>query len=88
MYEPYEETVLVGDPAEAVTLIAYLADSAPDDDHLRALAISLIETFLAVRDNPYPLFLAAMEKSSKLRTAWCHAWSVVPEEWGQRSGRF
>ncbi len=84
MYEPYEEAVLVGNPAEAAKLIAHLAESAPDDDHLEVLAISLIETFLAVNDNPYPLFMAAMEQSSKLRRAWCYAWSVVPGEWEQR----
>lgn len=84
-YEPLHADVLMGDIAEGAQLLARLADSAPDDAHLNALAISLIEAYLGVHKRAaYPEFEKALRESSRLRTAWCHAWSAVPAKWEKR----
>jgi hypothetical protein len=46
VYNPYFMSVMRDDPAETIRLIRDLADAAPDDDHLKALAISLVETYI------------------------------------------
>jgi hypothetical protein len=84
-YLPYHVQMLMGDPAESAQLLAALADEAPDDDHLDALATSLIEAFLGAHgEAAYSHFEAALRSSQNLRKAWSCAWSAVPDEWERR----
>jgi hypothetical protein len=85
VYEPYHASILLDEPASSAALLQRLADEAPDDEHLEALAISLVEAFLGVRgEDAYPLFEDSLRSSSNLRKAWSFAWSSVPDEWQNR----
>jgi hypothetical protein len=78
-------SVMTDDPAESIDMIRELADQAPDDDHLAALTISIVETYIHQHDpDGFPHFEAALRKSANLRIAWSHCMAVVPDEWERR----
>lgn len=84
-YEGYHLRVMFDDPAETIGLIRELADAAPDDDHLLALAISLVETYIHQHaPEGFPHFEAALQESASLRKAWSYSWATVPDEWERR----
>ncbi len=83
-YDGHHMPVLMEDPQVAAALLARLADAAPDDDHIEALSISMVEAFLSRGTEVFPAFEAAMRTSSNLRKAWSVAWSAVPDEWEAR----
>src|SRR5437879_3343830 len=71
VYDPFHIAVLTGDPSDSAHLLAMLADEAPDDEHLRALSIALVEAFLGVHaEAAYAPFEAALRTSANLRKAW------------------
>jgi hypothetical protein len=84
-YDGYAMSVMSDDPAESINLIRELADQAPDEQHLAALAICLVETFIHQHDpDGFPLFEAALRQSPNLRKAWSHCAAGVPDEWERR----
>jgi len=89
---PYFDA-LFEDPDEEAMELARLADEAPDDDHITALAVSLVEGFLhrglpspfhVAEQRVFPAFEAALRRSPNLRRAWCRALCTLPAEWEDR----
>jgi hypothetical protein len=77
-YEGYHLRVMFDDPSVTIGLIRELADAAPDDDHLAALAISLVETYIHQHaPEGFPHFEAVLQESANLRKAWSYSIATV-----------
>ncbi|MEY2451231.1 MAG: hypothetical protein QOD92_805 [Acidimicrobiaceae bacterium] len=81
VYNPHWAQVRHGDPFESVALVARLAREAPDDDHLCALGVALVECLLDCHyETIFERFLNEAEQNVNLRKACSCAWFRLPDD--------
>jgi hypothetical protein len=80
-YQRYHTGILQGDPVSNVELVIRLADEAPDDDHLCALGVVLLDPLLDLHWSAISSrFEAAMMSNRNLRKAFTCSWNDIPKQ--------